>query len=216
MKELDFLPPSFHKAIWRRRQLRRNIILSFGLLIALVSLHVVNQGRIRSAEACLSTLRSGSGSFQNARQLIDSLHDRKDLLTKQAALLDRLEDGTPLDAIVGEISRLMGNPMAIRSLEINTQRPANEHVGADNPQVPGTANDQTQQLATVPIPGPIEVRLTAVAASDMEIGVFLGRLSTCPLFENIRMVFSQETQDEQQSMREFQLTFTVKRVEIES
>jgi hypothetical protein len=68
----------------------------------------------------------------------------------------------------------------------------------------------------VPRSGPIEVRLTAVAADDMEIGIFIGRLSTCPLFEDIRMVFSQETQDEQQPMREFQLTFTVKRVEIES
>jgi hypothetical protein len=216
MKELDFLPQSFHEAVRQRRQLRRNILSSIGLLIALGSLHVVNQERIRTAEACLSTLHSGSGSFENARLLIDSLRVRKDLLAQRAALLDRLEDGTPLDAIMGEISRLMGDPMAIRTLEITAKRPADQQTGAGSPNRPRNTNDQTQQNSAVPIPGPIEVRLTAVAANDMEIGIFLGRLSTCPLFEDIRMVFSQETQDEQQPMREFQLTFTVKRVEIES
>ena len=189
MKELDFLPQSFHEAVRQRRQFRRNILFSIGLLIALGSLHVVNQKRIRTAEACLSTLCSGSGSFQNARQLIDSLRIRKDVLAERAALLNRLEDGAPLDAIMGEISRLMGDPMAIRTLQIETERPADDHAGAGNLQGGKTTNDQTPQPSAVPRPGATKVQLTAVAANDMEIGVFLGRLSTCPLFEDIRMAF---------------------------
>jgi len=213
MKELDFLPQSFHKAIRQQRQLRRNVMFSIGVLIALGSLHVVNQGRIRSAEACLNTLQSGSQSFENARVLMESLRARKQLLAHRDALLDRLEDATPLDAVMGEITRLMENPMAIRSLEITAQQPKEQPSG--NKQ-PANNNDPSQQQSPGPQSCPFEVRMTAVAANDIEIGKLMGRLSTCPIFENVQMVISRETQQEQLPMREFELMFTVKRVEVQS
>jgi hypothetical protein len=66
MKELDFLPLSFHQAIARRREHRRNMALSVALVLAMGVLHVVNNQRINSAQASLAALRGASGTFQNA------------------------------------------------------------------------------------------------------------------------------------------------------
>ncbi|MEP0845149.1 MAG: hypothetical protein HRF43_20800, partial [Phycisphaerae bacterium] len=48
MKDLDFLPASYWAAIHRRRQNRRNALLSAGLFLALASLHALNSSRLRT------------------------------------------------------------------------------------------------------------------------------------------------------------------------
>ncbi len=216
MKELDFLPQSFHQAIARRREHRRNVMLSIALVVAMSMLHIVNHRRISSAQAALASLRSASGSFQNARALAESYRARKTVLQQQADLLDRLEDSAPPDAVLAEITRYMTKAMGLRAMQTESRESVPQAVEVRRSRNRSQPEAQeAPEVVTVPHREPTQVRLTGVAASDLEVGVFFGRLSSSPMFDNVQMVFSQETTVDEQPMREFQLTFEVKRIEIQ-
>lgn len=215
MKELDFLPLSFHQAIARRREHRRNMALSVALVLAMGVLHVVNNQRINSAQASLAALRGASGAFQNARDLAESYRTRKALLLQQTDLLNRLEDNAPPDAVLAEVTRYMTKAMALRAIEIESHEGRAKSVESSQQRGRGQPEaEEARELIAVPERELTQVRLTGIAATDLEVGVFFGRLSSSPLFDDVQMVFSQETTVHEQPMREFQLTFVVKRIEI--
>ena len=60
------------------------------------------------------------------------------------------------------------------------------------------------------------VRITGIALTDMELGVFLGRLSSSPLFEHVTLVYSRESNLDDVSAREFQLTCDIQQGENET
>ena len=208
MKNLDFLPQQYRDARRTQRQRRSNLRYSLVLAIALFALHVANASRIRSAEAALGALLADGGVWESARAQVNSLQARKEILEKRAALVGELEDNAPLDSVIAEITALLSKSMAIRSLVVQTDAAIRKDAQKDaQKDAPGPAGE--------PGPGRTRVQLVGVAANDVEVGVFFGRLSACPLFEDVNMTFCHETQAADRPMREFELKFAVKRVEIE-
>jgi hypothetical protein len=59
MKELDFLPPTFHQAIRRRRQMRQNVWMALGLAAAMAALHILDVTHVRPAEAAILAATAG-------------------------------------------------------------------------------------------------------------------------------------------------------------
>jgi hypothetical protein len=190
MKELDFLPRSYHESLWRRAQTRRNIILSVVLFMAMASLHGLNVTRIRSAQAALADLRNGSGAWVSARSQFAALEDHKARCHRQVDLINRLEDAAPLDAAIGEVTRLLSESMAITGFYVDATTDKNAHAAA-----------------------PTRVRITALAATDVEVGIFLGKLSTCPVFSDIALSFSRDAHEAGRRMREFEVRFTLRPLE---
>jgi len=200
MKEFDFLPQSFRDAVRRRRQARKNLIYSFALAGGLVALHLANASQIRSAEAALSALRVDGGMWKSARTEVASLESRKNLLQKRGEIISRLEDGAPLDAIIGEITSLLSPSMAISSFTLEAKR----KMADDTKDQTSTESRKTTR-----------VTIAGIAGSDVEIGIFFGRLSACPLFENVTMSFCRETKQSGRTLREFELGFDVKRIALD-
>lgn len=211
MKELDFLPASYHLAALRRQQQRRNILMTAVLGACMLLLHAANHQRLASAHACLATLRGATGAFQNARELAAAHQQRREVLITRSALLDKLEDNAPLDAILGEVSRLLTPAMALRNLEMQASDLAADESANSSGRSAAKAAAQTPRM---PLRGKTRVRLIGLAANDIDVGVFFGKLSSCPLFDDVQMVFSQETTVQDRPMREFELSFLVKRVEV--
>jgi hypothetical protein len=56
--------------------------------------------------------------------------------------------------------------------------------------------------------------LQGVAPNDVEVGTFFGRLSSCPLLEEVRLSYSREAEKSGRSMREFELKFSIRRVSL--
>lgn len=221
MKELDFLPPSYHQAQKRRRQHRHNMLLSIIMIAALAVLHQVNQHRISTAEATLAMVHNDVASFQNACRLLQNLNDSKTTLAAQASLMDELTNNAPLDAIIGEIVAVMGNNTAIRGMDVAvvlpTEKARAEQANQPNTQEPQNGTVGTNTIRSKPSVtsrrGTLHTRLTGIADSEMDVGVFFGRLTACPLCEHLRMTYSRESQLNGRPVREFELNFDIKRVE---
>lgn len=206
MKELDFLPQSVHEARRQRQQTRRNTIFTVALCCGLAGLHSVNNTRIASAEAALQAVRTDNGAWRFALNRVQALQSTKRALQERADLISRLEDNAPLDAVLANITQLLGESMSIRSLVIEPELAV---PSSQSPAVAAAAGESKDEQVTQP---PVHVRLVGTATSDVEVGIFVGRLSGSVLFDNVKLQFSRQLEDG--GMREFELRFQVRRVEI--
>lgn len=205
MKELNFLPQCYVANARRKRQNRRNGLMCTGLILALVSLHILNITRIRSAEASLVSLQNGTGGWKSAQDQLRTLETKKAFYRHQIDLLNKLDDAAPVDAAIGELTQLLTDTMAIQTLLIDTKPPPNTM----STPPPGTP------APTTPPPAPAGTRavLTGMAVNDVDVGIFLGKLSSCPLFTDVALSYSRETHHSGRLMREFEVKFVLRPVE---
>lgn len=211
MKEFDFLPDSYHAAIRRRRQSRRNLIWTLGLAVAMGLLHFSTESRIRTASASLTAMRQSETTGVSQRARRDALKLQCDKLQHRMDLVSQLDDDAPMDAAVGEIVRLMGDAMAMRWLSIETDAPAAstaQAAAAPEKANPAEKRDSDPVLDR----GTTWVHLTGVAPNDIEVGIFFGRLTSCPLFKQVEMEFSRQIEDQGRQMREFEMKFSLRHV----
>lgn len=197
MKELDFLPASFHEVLRRRYQTRRNVLYSVALVVALGGIHQVHSSRLRSAQASLVAVQTAHKAHDAQRAHLEALKTKKQTLQNKLALLSQLEDDAPLDAITGEITRLMNDVMGLQSVLVET-----------------SPKDKADQQENDPLldRGTTRVELVGVAVNDVEMGRFFGRLEECPLFKDVTMSFSREIRQAGREMTNFKFGFSVKRV----
>ena len=198
MKELDFLPQAYHEGLRRRLQTRRNLLMCVGLGLAMACLHGLNFTRINSAQAALNDLHNGSGGWQTAKSQLAALEAQRDTCRRRLDLINRVEDAAPLDAAMGEVTRLLSESMALTAVHIDAS-------ASD----PATGKPDKSVSAT----GATRARLVGVAATDVEVGIFLGKLSGCPLFSDVTLSYSREARGSGRKMREFEVKFTLRPVE---
>lgn len=201
MKNLDFLPASFHRQRRRRHQRRRHTLYTVAVVLCLGSLHVVNTTRIRSAEAALQEFRQLDAGRESSRRQLVELRKRRDMLGQRMEIVNHLDDDAPINAIVAEITRHVDDNMALQSLSVELTTPVSEKGHSADPVFDH---------------GRTRVVLRGVAAHDVQVGAFFGRLGQSPLFEKVELSFSRQTEKADRLMREFQLVFLVKRITLES
>jgi len=204
MKELDFLPRAYRNAIVRRMHTRRNVLLTAGLVLAMAGLHYLNATRIQSAEASLNQLQNGQCGWQSVRAQMAALQAEKLRARRQLDLINRLEDAAPLDAAIGEIAGLLSESMAMRGLFVETVESTPE---------PAPAAVQPAPTGQAALPPVTRARMTGLATNDVEVGIFLSKLSSCPLFSDVSLSFSREWRGAGRRMREFEVKFTIRPVE---
>jgi len=200
VKNIDFLPASFHEAVRRRCLNRRNTLLSMALATGLIGLHVTNDSRLRTAKAALQTLQADDALHEQQQARMEVLTIRKRILSQRQALISELDDDASCDAILAEITRLLSDEMAVRSLFLEIQ-----------PIVPGG----DEEIDPVRDRGPTQLVLKGEAGSDVQIGIFIGKLSACQLFDEVQLKFSRAAALPGSLDREFELAFTVKRIALD-
>jgi Tfp pilus assembly protein PilN len=196
MKELDFLPASFHEAARRRCRRRRNFKYILGVTMALAGLHFVNETRIQRSEAALIRLQAGDSTRDVRRQHLQELAKEEKKLARELELISQIDDDAPTSVVIAEIVRLMDEAMGITNLHLETVEPETE----------GKTASTGPALTTVTLEG--------VTTSDIHVGQFEGRLSESRLFEDVKLHYSRGSERSGRKMREFKLTLSVRRVTI--
>ncbi len=214
MKELDFLPRQFREARRRRLLMRRNGAFMIVLVLGFAGLHVVTTTRVRSAEAALESLRSGDRERSAELARLSAIESEMTTLRQDADLVDRLEDDAPMHVVLAELTRMMTKSMAIVSLSAAwAAPPGGVEGGAAAP--PGTTAAPTRKADPVFDRGAMRMELVGVAADNIDIGFFMGKLTESPLFRDVAMGYSHTVERDGRQMREFKLSFAVNRVSVE-
>jgi hypothetical protein len=125
----------------------------------------------------------------------------KAVFERKAALVSQLDDPAPLDAAAEQVARLAGDSVSILTLRVDG----------------GTAPSAGDRDGAVNLTSPsVRVLLTGVAASDVDVGIFMGKLALSPLFSHVKLSFTRETRRDGEHTREFEIRFTIRAAEAAS
>lgn len=192
MKELDFLPESYHVSRLRRQRTRRHVLYSLAVAAGFLALHFSNLTHIRASEAALIHLRSSDPVLAAQEEKIAALQSRRVQLVRRSKLIRELKGDAPMSQVVTELSHQLDEPLAISRIEIESIRDEGKRTGVP----PGTW-----------------VRMTGVAATDVQVGTLLGRLMASELFDQVELDHTRQSIRDGHAVREFQMHFRVRPIE---
>jgi Tfp pilus assembly protein PilN len=214
MKSIDFLPERIRFQRDRRRRLVRQGCLLGLCLIGLAVLGYVRHGRIQTARAELAMLNDRSANSQRQLALRRELESQQADLMIKKRIADQLGSRASALEVLAEVSRLLPGSIVLSSLTVETME-----IDAPLPSAKDSTNETDRASAAAAPSGKAKTRsvkrlqltLTGLSPTDVEVANFIGQLSTSPLFENVNMGYAKNTVFRNRPAREFQVSCHVVR-----
>ncbi len=202
MKPIEFLPESVRKQRASRDRLVRTGWLLGLCLLGMAGLTFARQSRIDQARADYGGLAERAAGAKRLAEMVGPLERQmSDLLIKKR--IDQEIGGrTDCTAILAELCRLTPANLALVSLRMqavsvqptaggSTRRSARPAVARGS----GASGEATRRMQLV---------LTGMAPSDVDVANFIGQLSASCLFEDVTMGYARTVEHSGRMAREFQ------------
>lgn len=199
MKQIDLLPNWYRASRRRKRDLTvRGTLLG----VVVVGLSLVWAQRHTATAAAREDLTALEASFAGQAEVIRSLGElesRLEELSRKQQLLCEVAGGVPVHALVGVMSELM--PPAVGLTEIRIAQPGRLAAA------PGAAEAPVREGAgSRDGGGEGELDIQGWAASDVNVGSLMTRMTDSPVFADIRLRYSKPVIVGDRMTREFRLT----------
>ncbi|MGC9455165.1 MAG: PilN domain-containing protein [Phycisphaerae bacterium] len=203
MQSVDFLPDE----IRRRRERRRRLLGQLNLLVicalGLVLLGVLRQGRIQEARGQLSMLADRAGRAAEQLNLLEQLRaEQSELLLKKQVNEDMGSCVAALD-VLAVITHLTPENVALRSINLETVEVEQERPSGAR-QGDSAGPRSAAEVAVKPVfVRRLQLRITGLAPSDVDVANFIAALAGNPLLEDIKMGYARDVEFRQRRAREF-------------
>lgn len=201
--QLSFLPDDY---LERKAQRRTNVIcavLAAIVMAAIGSAFSLTERMNQAAQQKHAAIEQEYADAAKQIQLVQDMQAKQSRMARQAELAASLLEKIPRSIILAEITNAL--PRGVSLLELNMDC---KKKNSTAPTV--TVNNLTGQTFTnAPAPSPtgtqmpepivydVQVRVTGIAANDIEVAEFIRRLSISPLFSDVNLIISDEfTQDQ--------------------
>lgn len=204
MDSIDFLPERVRLQRQRRGRLIRQGYLLVIFAAALVILGYYRQGRVKEASAQLVTRNESVAAMeqQSARRI--ALEGQLQDFAIKKRLEEHLGSRVSAQLVLAELQHQVPPSIILRGLELQTQdvssddKPADKHVSA---RASAAGNTQAKSQGTVKR---VQLVVTGLAPTDVDVANFIGQLSSSPLFEDVNMHFARNVVVNGHTAREFQ------------
>lgn len=199
MKNIDFLPLSYHEARQRRRLRLRRLWLAVVGVCVLAGWLGTDELRVHRARRQLESLLVQNDTVQAGLEQIAQLQAEQAALLDRYRLVEALESPVSCVTTLQRIAELLPQDVVLRQLQLTCGTAAN---------LPGT------QVAPAPAtpqdhPDTIQLILSGIAPSQVDIAILVGRLSGCRDFANVRLEYSKASTVESRQVHEFRVTVDV-------
>ena len=199
METIDFLPERIKAQRQRRRRWVRLAYLLVSCAVILAAYGIAQQVRFLRAKERLNSLSDRAANVQQQVAMLGTLQQQyADLMIKK-----RIDEqlGSRADAldVLAELGRLMPESVAVGSLELKTVelRTTVRPALARGASAAGRPEDFVEKR--------VRLEMTGLAPSDVEVANFIAQLSASPLFEDVNMGYSKNTEIQDRSAREFRI-----------
>jgi len=215
MNTPSFLPEDY---LAEKAQKRTNLICLtlFGVVMCGVFGAFLVSNRDLSAER--SRHRDINAKYQNAAVQIEQLTEleaQMEEMLHTAELASALVERVPRSILLAELINRMPPHLSLLSFELESKqvkavpRPnanKSDKDGLATPQRGKTKQEAAEEAKEVEIPKHrVEIVMTGVAPTDLEVSSFLSSLSQFPLLDRATLEYSEEKEIEGQPMREFSI-----------
>lgn len=209
MKDIDFIPSSYHldrqRRIWFRQRYTTVI-----LALVVWSLGTLVAGRFVSrAHGELASLQGAYEQGLRKVELADTLELRLSELTQKDGVLDRLCPRTNVSAVLSELSARVGERVLltdVRLVQTPIQADAGERQGGSSGTVRLGAGGGGRAGTVLPQePMCTTVILTGVAADAEEVANLISRLEESDYFARVSPGFSRNKELQERNVTEFEV-----------
>ena len=215
MPHQDFLPQEY---LDKRIQRRTNFISLTLFVIVMGSVIAAYMVTDQQRVAKKHEMRQVGAQFNRAAEQIDeleSLKQRKAQMLAKAEVTGMLTERPNRTLLLSELINRMPATLSLLSFEMNTsivRRAAVEQTAMQRGRNEarrrraGGGDDEPQSQVQ---PTEVSIEIVGVAPTNAELSQFLSAIQRCPLYKDVNMVSSVQTNVEGQAMYRFRLVMNV-------
>jgi len=207
MESIDFLPERIKLQRVRRKHLIRQGYLLAICVATLAVLAYTRHARIAKTQAQVGLLQERSKNVHRQLEMLDSLQRQQADLMIKKRIDDQLGSRANALDVLSELGRLLPRSIAVKALDL---------AAVDVPVPVRSAARTADSTRTTAFPrGPLQkeqivkrvrLELTGLAPTDVDVANFIGQLSASPLFEDVNMGYTKDTDFEGRSARQFNVS----------
>lgn len=204
MTEVNFIPASYLLRQQRRRSSARQAVLVVVLAMLLAMWYTATSSSLAELHTLVENVERDAATAQARVNEINHLRELERELRGEARTREELSAAISTVDVVGTIANAMPTSIALRNLDIMSERPTPPKV------VKTTGGDE--HAVSLPAARPVEpmkIVLVGLAPADVEVADFVGQLTKSPLFHNVKMVYSRPVQTQDVHAREFRIELEV-------
>ena len=202
MREVEFLPNWYPRARRRRRLLRLQGLSTAGLVCGMGVWLVFAQHNLSAASAANKSANGQLAQSKLELQQLDEQLQLKQRLEVQRRIVSKLGLPVEMSRLITSIDHAMPPQMSLVELSIDTD----EQLRSATPGVP---NKNAAERADQPVDRRLQVKLKAIAPSEVDLANLLTALTNVPFFEAVQVGNSVDKSEKGHDMREFDVTFAM-------
>lgn len=203
MNEINFLPEQFVREQARTQRRFRHMIV-FAVVAACMFSHVVAyRYSLSSRHAEAKALEADATAAQILKNKLAQLQKRHGALSGELTMHRELVLPLRHSQMITALGQSMPPSIALSSMKVNTQLPPPINLDEKSAK-------KKKIAAALPLKKPLlNVKMTGLAADDLEVANFVGALSDHPLFSDVKMHSSRPTEVGGLIGREFSISLHV-------
>lgn len=208
----NFLPEDY----LAQKVARRTNVICVSLFVVVMAgvvgaYYVTNERWQQAVERQRQVDRQTEEAARRLDQLAE-LQVRKQEMLRKAGIIGSLVERTPRSIILSELTNHMPQSMTLLDFELQTEVLSTSRVprsAIDRAKLQQQQKTKQQQQEIELPPTELSIDLTGVANSDVDVAQFMTSMRHHPLFEDVGLVFSEQTELEDMDKRKFRIKMMV-------
>ncbi len=228
MQSIDFLPASYHEnRIRRGRKIWRRAILA--ITLTLIVIGTVDQRRKQSQLAAkCRKVEQHAKKLTNSLESADDLRRRKHELRAKANLITYLRVNVPSTLLISTVTNSLPEYVSLHSFrstyeigESASAKDRNKPAGKgkrkkkkgkkDAEESKLAAEMDSEMLSQKSKLNDVFLTLTGIAPDDVAISQYLGNLNDTSIFQEVKLIYADQTMLRDLPMRSFEIRLRVKK-----
>jgi Fimbrial assembly protein (PilN) len=199
MREVEFLPTWYPQVRLRRRIVLLQAWMVLVVIAGLALWTTLAQRNVHQAQATLLRVDAQLAHSRNELKTLEELMTLGKKLGEQAQVLAKVGSHVEAARLLATLDEVMPKSTALLELSFLTEEKAPLTLAAAR-----AAQEKDRSVERK-----VNVKITGVAPTDVEVAEFLTRLTGKPFFEDVRMTGSKPRLDNGHVMREFEVSFSM-------
>ena len=214
MKEIDFIPEWYKAGRERKRRYVRQYTLLAVMFTLMLGWGFIINGHIAHVNAEVQEVQTSFEKRQLQAQKALDVETRIAKMRQQKTLLDTIETRTPITAIIGELSYLIGENVILTELSLENQPIEQSNINGNTTSAVVVRASELQkkdkQDEVIPSsPSCCKVVLTGIAARPADAALLIAHLEQAEYFNHVSLVYSKPKKVKDKDVTEFGISCMV-------
>lgn len=210
MNEINFLPESFYRARARRRRVWRHAVALVLAAAGLVTWGVLGDRSLQGLRDFASQVETEGNAAHDQVKEVVRLQGEFQKLTKVLTVQRDVALPVSCSTLVATISHLMPRDVVLTDLNMDAGKPTPPAKEAEADK----KSKKTSKKGAAPVAPPktnaMRIELKGLSPDDARIADFVGRLTDCPAFTNVKLEYARAAEIEGMSGRQFRVSLMVR------